>query len=111
LKVLEGRSVVLWPDNDEAGRTHMERVVTALSGVAREVRVIDWDGGLFKSDAADRPLILQQLITHLLGSTMNPLGYGGGSSPGGTLTHRRGGLTISNVQPNLSFIHSPILPL
>lgn len=55
LEVLHDRLVVLWPDNDPAGRTHMERIVDALRGVAREVRWVD--GGLLapKAGAADVP--------------------------------------------------------
>lgn len=38
---LRGRSVVIWPDNDPAGRGYGERVAGALAGIARDVRTID----------------------------------------------------------------------
>lgn len=38
---LRGRSVVIWPDNDPAGRGYGERVASALTGIARDVRTID----------------------------------------------------------------------
>jgi hypothetical protein len=40
---LRGRQVVLLPDNDESGRTHMEQVATTLAGVAAAVRVVALD--------------------------------------------------------------------
>jgi hypothetical protein len=57
LGVLAGRSVVLWPDNDEAGYVHMGRVAEGLSGVA-EVRWFEWDDAPDKGDAADHPDVL-----------------------------------------------------
>lgn len=43
LKMLRGRRVVLWPDNDEAGREHMERVAETLVDMAAEVRIYTWE--------------------------------------------------------------------
>lgn len=42
LEVLRGRDVVLWPDHDQPGRGHMERVAAALSGIAASVRLLSW---------------------------------------------------------------------
>ena len=58
LEVLRGRRVVLWPDNDEPGRAHMERVAAALRGIAAEVRVFEWSDAPDKGDAADHPAVL-----------------------------------------------------
>lgn len=57
LSVLRGKRVVLWPDNDEAGREHMEAIAGALeaASLAEEVRVFDWEGAPEKGDAADHP--------------------------------------------------------
>jgi len=52
LEVLRGRDVVLWPDFDEPGRGHMNRIGKALIGVARSVRVVSW-GEQEKDDAFD----------------------------------------------------------
>ena len=52
LEILRGRDTVLWPDHDEPGREHMERVAERLAGIARSVRVLEW-GGRPKDDAAD----------------------------------------------------------
>jgi replicative DNA helicase len=53
LKQLEGRIVVLWPDNDEMGLKHMRRVAQLLKGVAREIRMVAVEGLKPKADAAD----------------------------------------------------------
>lgn len=58
LEVLRGRRVVLWPDNDEPGRAHMERVAAALRGIAAEVRAFEWSDAPDKGDAADHPAVL-----------------------------------------------------
>ena len=57
LEVLRGRPVVLWPDNDEPGRRHMERVAERLEGVACEARVFTWKDAPPKGDAADHPAV------------------------------------------------------
>jgi hypothetical protein len=41
---LEGRPVVILPDNDEAGRKHARMVAASLSGKARSVKVLDLPG-------------------------------------------------------------------
>lgn len=38
---LTGREVVLWPDNDEAGRKYMERVASTLAPIAAAVSLVD----------------------------------------------------------------------
>lgn len=57
LEVLRGREVTLWPDNDDAGREHMQRVARQLHGVACEVRWYEWPEAGEKDDAADHPAI------------------------------------------------------
>lgn len=52
LAVLRGRRVVLWPDADDVGRAHMERVAERLRAVAAEVAVVE-TFGQDGSDAAD----------------------------------------------------------
>ena len=49
---LSGRDVVLWPDNDDAGRRYMDRVQEALHGVASKVERID-PGALGLGDKED----------------------------------------------------------
>lgn len=56
-EVLRGRRVVLWPDNDDPGRRHMERVAAALQVIADEVRIFRWEGAPTKGDAADHPVV------------------------------------------------------
>jgi putative DNA primase/helicase len=53
LEVLKDREVILWPDNDDEGRVHMERIANALQGIARSVRWMDWPDAPPKGDAAD----------------------------------------------------------
>jgi hypothetical protein len=54
LRPLSGRPVYLWPDNDEVGKKHMERIGAALLRLGHAgVRVITWPGAPPKGDAAD----------------------------------------------------------
>src|SRR5664280_805593 len=53
LSDLSGRSVVLWPDNDDVGRKHMDRIADRLAGIAASVRRIDWPEAPEHGDAAD----------------------------------------------------------
>ena len=54
LSVLAGFQVYLWPDCDEAGRTHMSRLAHALSSqVGVEPLMIRWPMAFEKEDAAD----------------------------------------------------------
>ncbi len=50
---LRGRSVVLWPDNDPAGREHMRKVARGLMFAVGSVRVFEWSGGGRGCDAFD----------------------------------------------------------
>lgn len=50
---LRGRHVVIVPDNDDAGRTHAERVAASLTGVAASVRVLALPGLPEKGDVSD----------------------------------------------------------
>ncbi len=52
LEILRERQVFLWSDNDQSGREHMNRIATALEGVAASVRLVAW-GEREKDDAAD----------------------------------------------------------
>ena len=45
--------VYLWPDNDDEGRRHMQRIAKALLAAGAQVRIIDWEGAPAKGDAAD----------------------------------------------------------
>ena len=38
---LQGRSVLIWPDNDDAGAKYAQAVADKLQGIAAEVRIID----------------------------------------------------------------------
>jgi len=54
LRPLLGRTVYLWPDADEPGRRHMDRIGAALLRLGhRDVRVIMWQGAPASGDAAD----------------------------------------------------------
>lgn len=55
LDPLTGFSVVLWPDADEGGRAHMEKIGRSLSGKAARVSAYQWPGAGPKQDAADHP--------------------------------------------------------
>jgi len=53
LESLQGREVILWPDADEAGRAHMDRVARVLVDLGIAVRLVDWAEAPDKGDAAD----------------------------------------------------------
>ncbi len=55
LSCLRGRSVIVWPDNDQPGKTHMTALAIALrsAGIAADVRVVSWSGAPPAGDAAD----------------------------------------------------------
>ena len=53
LSVLADRDVILWPDFDDAGVSHMSRIAEVLDGVARSVRWIHIPGARAKADAAN----------------------------------------------------------
>lgn len=50
---LADREVILWPDNDDAGRQHMERVAARLDAIGVACRVVVWPDAPTKGDAAD----------------------------------------------------------
>ncbi len=58
LEDLRDLEVVLWPDADEPGSSHMRRVAERLQGVAAKVRVFDWPESPEKGDAADHPAVI-----------------------------------------------------
>jgi len=42
LAELTGRCVPVWPDNDDVGHEHMQRVAKGLVDIAASVSIIDW---------------------------------------------------------------------
>jgi hypothetical protein len=63
LDVLRDRRVCLWPDGDDAGRKHMERVAERLHDIAVEVLVYTWHEApedVKGPDAADHPVVLSK---------------------------------------------------
>ena len=60
LEVLRSRRVCLWPDGDEPGEEHMQRIAEALRGVALEVLWFTWHEApedVKGADAADHPAV------------------------------------------------------
>ena len=53
LKPLAGRRVVLWPDNDDAGRAHMSKIAVLLRELGADVRWFEWPEAPSGGDAAD----------------------------------------------------------
>ncbi len=53
LKPYAGYRLILWPDNDDAGRTHMQRVARAAVEGGAEVAVLSWPEAKDKQDAAE----------------------------------------------------------
>lgn len=53
LAELTGRRVHVWPDNDDVGHKHMQRVAAGLVDIAAAVSMIDWSDAPAHGDAAD----------------------------------------------------------
>lgn len=75
LTVLEDRDVTLWPDADEPGRKHMDRIGRELRGMAASVQLYDWPEAAGGDDAADHPAVFSdseklrgRLLNDLLGA-------------------------------------------
>jgi hypothetical protein len=52
-KTLEGKDIVILPDNDEPGRKHAEKVARMIHGIAKSVKVIELPGLPEKGDVSD----------------------------------------------------------
>lgn len=66
---LAGRSVVLWPDNDDIGRAFMGQVGQRLDATAGAIRVIHWIDAPEHGDAADcSPEVIRQLVADSVAS-------------------------------------------
>jgi RecA-family ATPase len=56
-EALRGAHVILLPDNDDVGRSHVQNVATHLAGIAATVRVLDlakhWPECPYKGDVSD----------------------------------------------------------
>ena len=50
---LRGRSVVILPDNDQAGQLHAQKVAKTLRGIASDVRIVTLHGLPDKGDVSD----------------------------------------------------------
>jgi len=53
LRCLQGKHVLLWPDNDDPGREHMRKIAARLDKLKIEYRFIQWADAGPKQDAAD----------------------------------------------------------
>lgn len=53
LSVLDDCHVILWPDADEAGTRHMQRIAARLDGIATSARLLSWLDAPPGGDAAD----------------------------------------------------------
>ena len=60
LEVLRGRRVILWPDADDEGLRHIQRIAERLQRIASEVRIFEWRDAPPKQDAADHPAVLSR---------------------------------------------------
>lgn len=53
LKPLAGRTVYLWPDNDQPGLAHMQRIASRLLEIVGRLYWVNWTGAPEGGDAAD----------------------------------------------------------
>lgn len=75
LEVLRSRRVCLWPDSDEPGEDHMQRIAETLQSIALEVLWFTWHEApedIKGADAADHPAVtsrnpkaVDRLLTNL----------------------------------------------
>jgi hypothetical protein len=109
LAVLRGYDVVLWPDNDRVGRTHMQRIASRLRAMGEQPRWVHWLDAPDKADAADFLLAGHTIaeIEPLIGDVPDEAEGGSGSSeaenphnPGEHLSGSwDGGTLLSEVTP------------
>ncbi len=81
--MLRGRKVILWPDADDEGLRHMQRIAERLQSIASEVRIFEWRDAPPKEDAADHPAVLsrsRQSVRALLEQMASTLVWESGSS-------------------------------
>jgi DNA primase len=50
---LQGRDVIILPDNDEPGKKHAEKIARSLWKIARQVKIVDLPGLPAKGDVSD----------------------------------------------------------
>jgi hypothetical protein len=55
LRQLLAYDVVLWPDNDPDGRSHMQKIARRLAAMGTTARVVEWAEAPAAGDAADFP--------------------------------------------------------
>jgi hypothetical protein len=53
LRVLRKHVVILWPDNDDVGRAHMDRNAERLKALGSECGLLVWPDAPYKGDAED----------------------------------------------------------
>jgi 5S rRNA maturation endonuclease (ribonuclease M5) len=90
LEVIRGRKVILWPDADQEGLRHMQRIAECLQGIASEVRMFEWRDAPPKGDAADHPAVLsrsRQSVRALLEQMANTPIWEPGSSSSSSLAY------------------------
>ena len=52
-QALEGRDVIIVPDNDDPGHDHAQMVASSLAGIAKSIKVLDLPGVPEKGDVSD----------------------------------------------------------
>ena len=76
LSILAGRTVLLWPDNDEPGYRHMTKIAQRLHDLgAGQIGMIDWPdapGGGDAADAITAVVDIGQLIAQALAQPWQP---------------------------------------
>jgi hypothetical protein len=109
LAELTGRTVILWPDADEVGRAHMDRVGTGLAGIASDVRLIDWADAPEHGDAAD--FIAARGDPAALIATAKPAGISADSAQANTwpLPEDRGTAVLSDLG-NTEYVEDLVRP-
>jgi hypothetical protein len=91
LRVLAGHPVLLWPDADEKGSTHMRRIAARLTALGIAARWVEWRDAPTGGDAADWPRSTAELEA-LLGRA--------GAVPDAEEEHATGGKTKTASLPS-----------
>lgn len=98
---LANKQIVIFPDNDEAGRVHANFIAKSLQRVATSIKVVDLDGLEQGGDVSDwlaagnSPLTLLELVENA--PTYTPLTNIYGSSANTTILHVDPGRYLSDV--------------
>jgi hypothetical protein len=110
-RVLAGRDVTIWPDNDDEGRSYAAAVVKALRGIARSVKIVSPpQGAPERCDAADALVDnwdRTKAAALIAGAALAEPGTAAPAQSGGRGSRRRQSDDLLDFLPDVELWHSP----